>query len=294
VRRLIINADDFGLTSGVNRAILEAHRNGAVSSATMMANGAAVEDAIGLARGAERLSVGCHVVLIDGEPVLPPKQVPTLISRNGKPQFRDRWLDFFPAAIRGQISSDEIAAEARAQITKLQAAGIRLSHIDTHKHTHILPAVGQPLLRAAKACGIGAVRNPFAPLKPLAFSHLVRRPRLWGRYTEVRVLRRFAARFRAMVAAEGMVTTDGTFGIVATGALDEKLFAAMAGCIPEGTWELVCHPGYCDDDLRRARTRLRESRVQELEVLTSGAAKQALERHGIELINYCEMVSGSG
>jgi hopanoid biosynthesis associated protein HpnK len=289
VRRLIINADDFGLTPGVNRAILEAHGSGVVSSATMMANGPAVEDAIRLARRAEGLSLGCHVVLIDGRPVLPPNQIQTLTVRNGAPRFRERWLDFFAAVIRGQISSDEILAEASAQITKLQGAGLRLSHFDTHKHTHILPVIARPLLRAAKACGIHAVRNPFAPLKPLAFSHLVRRPRLWSRYTEVRVLRRFSERFCEMVETESMVTTDGTFGIVITGSLDERLFAAIAGCIPEGTWELVCHPGYCDDDLRRAGTRLRESRPAELRVLTSPAARQALEHCGIEVISYWDL-----
>jgi hopanoid biosynthesis associated protein HpnK len=291
VRRLIINADDFGLTPGVNRAILDAHGSGVVSSATMMANGPAVEDAIRLARRAEGLSLGCHVVLIDGQPVLPPNQIQTLTVRNGAPRFRERWLDFFTAAMRGQISSDEIAAEGTAQITKLQAASLQLSHFDTHKHTHVLPVIARPLLRAAKACGIRAVRNPLAPLKPLAFSHLMRRPRLWSRYTEVRVLRRFSERFRDMVEGESMVTTDGTFGIVVTGSLDERLFAAIAGCVPEGTWELVCHPGYCDDDLRRAGTRLRESRAQELAILTSSAARQALERHGIEVISYWDLAA---
>lgn len=289
MRRLIINADDFGLTPGVNRAILNAHGSGVVSSATMMANGPAVEDAIRLARRAEGLSLGCHVVLIDGQPVLPPNQIQTLTVRNGAPRFRDRWLDFFIAAMGGQISSDEVAAEATAQITKLQAAGLQLSHIDTHKHTHFLPAIARPLLRTAKACGIRAVRNPVAPLKPLAFSHLMRRPRLWPRYTEVRVLRRFAERFREMVEAESMVTTDGTFGIVVTGSLDEELFAAIVGCLPEGTWELVCHPGYCDQELHRVRTRLRESRAQELAVLTSPAARQALERHRVEVISYWDL-----
>jgi predicted glycoside hydrolase/deacetylase ChbG (UPF0249 family) len=150
------------------------------------------------------------------------------------------------------------------------------------------------MLSAAKGCGVRAVRNPFAPLKPLALAHLARRPHLWTRYTEVRLLRRFSQGFRKTVADAGMITTDGTFGVVATGALDEQLFAAIVGSLPEGTWELVCHPGYCDAELRSVRTRLRESREQELRVLTSAAARRAIEAAGVELISYADLQPDDG
>jgi hopanoid biosynthesis associated protein HpnK len=293
VRRLVINADDLGLTAGVNRAIVEAHQHGVVTSATMMANAGAVEDAVARARQA-RLSVGCHVVLIDGVPLLAPEDVSSLVIADGSgrsARFRDGWLGFAARALRRRLDQVEIAAEVEAQIHKIQQNGLRVTHVDSHKHVHLLPPVLEPMLRAAKACAVRAVRNPFAPLKPLALAHLARRPRLWTRYSEVSLLRRFSQEFRKTVADAGMITTDGTFGIVATGALDERLFAAIVGSLPEGTWELVCHPGYCDAELRSVRTRLRESREQELSVLTSAAARRAIEAAGVQLISYADLQS---
>jgi len=293
-RRLIINADDFGLTSGVNRAIVEAHQRGLVTSATLMASSGAFENAMQLTRDNPKLSVGCHVVLLDGLPASLPETIPTLLEKNQEPsRLRDKLLPFVAAAVRGRISREEIAREIEAQIRKIQAAGIQPTHLDTHKHTHIFPAIFKPLLEAASKLGIRAVRNPFAPIKPLAFAHLVRRPRLWTRYSEVKVFRHFAEDFRKEVDAHGMVTTDGSFGVVVTGALDQTLFASIMGCIPEGTWEFVCHPGYNDTDLGQVRTRLRQSRVAELEVLTSSAAREAIAKHGIELISYRDLTLGS-
>ncbi len=290
MRRLIINADDLGLTTGVNRGIVEAHQRGVVTSATMMANAGAVEDAVARARQAA-LSVGCHVVLIDGAPLLAPQDVSSLVVADGRgARFREGWLGFAARALRKRLNQDQIAAEVEAQIRQIQKKGVPVTHVDSHKHVHLLPPVLAPMLRAAKACGVRAVRNPFAPLKPLALAHLARRPRLWTRYSEVRLLRRFSQEFRKTVADAGMITTDGTFGIVVTGALDEELFAALVGSLPEGTWELVCHPGYCDAELHRVRTRLRESREQELRVLTSPSARRTIDAAGVELISYAELI----
>jgi len=285
-RRLIINADDFGLTGGVNRAIVEAHSRGVVTSATLMATGAAFDGAIARAKENPRLSVGCHVLLVDGTPASRAAALPSLVNGD---QFQNSLARFAHAALRGRLNASEITVEVAAQIQKLQKAGVEVSHVDTHKHTHMFPAVLRPLLEAARQCGVRAVRNPFAPLKPLAWAHLARRPRLWTRYSEVRALRGFFAGFRRTVAEMGMRTTDGSFGVLGTGALDEKLFASICGCIPEGTWEFVCHPGYNDAALSGVRTRLRASREAELKILTSADAKQTLERHGIEPISYREL-----
>jgi len=292
VRRLIINADDFGLTSGINRAIVEAHQRGVVTAATLMANGRAFEEAAKLAPTVPQLSVGCHVVLVDGEPLLPAPQIPTLVAADGPRQhFRNSIAEVAAAALRGRIDPAQVEAEATAQMRKLQSSGLTLSHFDTHKHAHMFPAILRPLLRAARACCVRALRNPFAPMKPLAFAHLLRRPRLWKRYSEVTALRRLLDNFRSAVQEEQMLTTDGTFGIVATGALDGQLFEAIVGSIPEGTWEFVCHPGYNDAELDSVRTRLRQSRAQELRVLTSEAARQALQRHGVELISWKQLLA---
>jgi hopanoid biosynthesis associated protein HpnK len=290
VRRLIVNADDFGYTSGVNRAILEAHTRGVVTSATLMANGPAFAEAVQLAGTVPKLSIGCHVVLTDGEPVLGAERLPSLTSTA---HFRDGMVAFAARAITGRIDRDEIAAEASAQIRKIQSAGIAVSHIDTHKHTHLFPKILRPLLRAAADCGVRAVRNPFGPRLPLRSNHLLARPGLWARYAEVRVLGGFAGKFREAVDREGFTTPDGTLGIVVTGVLDETLFYAIARSIPEGTWEFVCHPGYNDEDLQAGKTRLRASRETELRVLTLPAAREVLAQQGIELISYRELAPKS-
>ncbi len=293
MRRLIVNADDFGFTAGVNRAIVEAHTHGIVTSSTLMANGRAFEDAVRLARTVPRLSVGCHVVLIDGAPVLDAELLPSITSASsssGGARFRDGLKSFAARALAGRLDEGQIEAETIAQIRKLQSAGIVVSHLDTHKHTHLFPAVLRPLLRAARACGVTAVRNPFGPRKPLKSGELLARPSLWTRYAEVRILRALAGRFRDTAGREDLLTPDGTLGIVVTGALDEQLFRSMAAIIPAGTWEFVCHPGYNDADLRQAATRLRESRETELRVLTMPEARELLSDQDIALVSYRDLI----
>jgi len=292
MRRLIVNADDFGFTAGVNRAIVEAHTRGIVTSSTLMATGHAFEDAVRLAKTAPDLSVGCHVVLIDGEPVLDAKLLPSIASpSSGGARFRDGLKSFAVRALAGRLDPGEIEGEVSAQIRKLQSAGISVSHVDTHKHTHLFPAVLRPLLRAARACGVEAVRNPFGPRRPLKAGEMLKRPNLWTRSAEVRILRSLAGKFRAAAKQEGVITPDGTLGIVVTGALDEKLFHGIAEIIPEGTWEFVCHPGYNDDELKSVKTRLCASRETELRVLTMPEARQLLLSREIELISYRGLIS---
>jgi len=242
-----------------------------------------------MAKAATRLSVGCHVILIDGEPVLAAEQIRSLALQAPAGRFRDGLKAFAARAISGRLNPDEIQAEATAQIRQIQSAGITVSHFDTHKHTHLFPTVLRPLLRAAATCGVRALRNPFGLRLPLRSAQLLARPNLWTRYLEMRVLSRFAAKFREAVDREGFVTPDGTLGIEVTGTLDETLFHAIARNIPEGTWEFVCHPGYYDADLQSARTRLRESREIELRVLTLPAAREVLTREGVALISYRDL-----
>ena len=283
-----MNADDFGFTSGVNRAIVEAHSRGIVTSSTLMANGPAFTEAVELAKRTPRLGIGCHVVLIDGEPLLEAEKVPSLTSSR---HFRASLKGFAARALTGHIADGEIFAEAVAQIRKLQASRIAVSHVDTHKHTHLFPRILRPVLRAGRECGVRAVRNPFGPRLPMRSSQLLQRPNLWTRYAQLRILGGFAKKFHRTVAQEGFVTTDGTLGIEVTGTLDESLFHAIAETIPEGTWEFVCHPGYNDADLQNANTRLRQSRETELRVLTLTAARQILEQKGIQLISYRDLVA---
>jgi chitin disaccharide deacetylase len=276
VSRLIVNADDFGLTSGVNRAIIELHQAGVLTSTTLMARAGATDEAIELARGNASLGVGCHVVLVDGEPVLPAERVPTLTDpRTGK--FHATLGKFLPRLLAGRVRAAEIEAEAAAQITHLKSRGLRLTHVDTHKHTHMFPMVLGPVLRAAKAAGIHAVRNPFEPEWAV---HATPRASAM-RMAEVFALRRMGPYFRRLIARDAFSATDGTIAVVGTGTLDADTVRSLLRRLPVGTWELVTHPGYNDADLERVRTRLRGSRDVERNAL--GAIR---EFPAVELISF--------
>lgn len=285
--RLIVNADDFGLTSGVNRAISQANREGIVTSATVMANSRAFQQAVDVAKQQPGLHTGCHVVLIDGEPLNP--NAPTLT--NGSSRFRSSLKDFAIMAVRNKFSAEEIQEEAEAQICKIQSTGLNVTHVDSHKHTHMFPNVLRPVLRAAKACGVRAVRNPFEPRRCWPRSLFSRGTDMWLRSAGVTCFSIFGQAFRWAVQEEGMLTTDGTVGIVATGKLDSKMLMSILEALPEGTWELVCHPGYSDADLAAAGTRLMRSREIELEALTSPGVKSLISRRKIALISYADLYS---
>ena len=270
--RLILNADDFGLTAGVNRAIIELHRAGFLTSTSLMARAAATGEAIELACSTPLLGVGCHVVLVDGEPQLPARELPTLVDpRTGR--FQPTPGAFLWRLFTGRIRSAEIEAEAAAQIALLQSRGVVLTHIDTHKHVHLLPAVLRPVLRAAGAAGIRAVRNPLEPLWSLRATPCA--PLL--RREEVSLLRLFEPAFLRIVAEAGFTTTDGALGVLATGTLDAATVASLLRNLPPGTWELVTHPGYNDADLAHVHTRLLASREIERQALLSIGLQSSLE-----------------
>ena len=282
--RLIVNADDFGLTAGVNGAIVELHGQRVVTSATLMAMAGATAQAVEMASATPTLGVGCHVVLVDGDPVLPAQEIASLVDANTG-QFRPAISAFLGRLFTGRIRAAEIEAETAAQIAWLQSRGVRLTHIDTHKHTHMFPAVLRPVLRAARAAGIRAVRNPFEPAWALrAFAGAS-----WARIAEVTVLRRLEPVCRQIIAEEGFATTDGTIAMVGTGVLNTATLRSLLERLPPGTWELVMHPGYNDADLARVRTRLRASREVEREALL--VLRQFPE---IELISFADLHAGTG
>jgi hopanoid biosynthesis associated protein HpnK len=293
VRQLIVNADDFGLTAGVNRAIVETHNDGIVSSATLMANGTAFDHAVERARATPTLSVGCHVVLVDGAPVSEPGAVDTLLAiRSAEP---DKFYSRLPAvaarAVFGGFDPDQLVEEITAQIRKLQAAGLQLTHLDTHKYTHVFPEILGALVRAARICGVPAIRNPFVPVAVVSASQFAAKPGLWKRYGQVRMLRSFAGQFRAKARRAGLATPDGIVGVVETGSFGTSLLRQALTNLPEGTWELVCHPGYDDADLRAVGTRLLESREQERRLLMSDELRTFLDKQKIGLMGYREFAS---
>lgn len=263
--RLIVNADDLGYTSGVDRAILELHQRAALGSATAMAAGESLEEAAPTLP--PTLDLGCHVVLVDGTALSIPQTsagpaAKTALARNGA--FRPSLGHFAAAWLAGRIADREIEAEAVAQIRSLQNRGLRLSHIDTHKHTHFLPGVLRPLLRAALQCGIIAIRNPFEP----AWSRHAAKAVPLLRHGQFAALSAFRREFDREVQRAGMRTTSGALGVAATGVLDAPALERLLGALqqhgdPNGCYELVCHPGFDDATLRSRRTRLCAERERE-------------------------------
>ncbi len=284
MRRLIVNADDFGLTCGINRAVVDLHDHGALDSATLMTAAPRFAEAVALAKQHPSLGIGCHIVLVDGAPVADPASISTLIpSMSGadRTSFRPSLGTFVRDLSLGRIKREHIEREATAQIVRLQQTGIRVTHIDTHKHTHMFPAVLDGVLRAAKACGVHAIRNPFEPAWSVAADSnagAVRR-------MQVRCLGSFRGNFLRQVRKSEFSTTDGCLGVLATGTMNEAALRSILRQLPEGTWELVCHPAYLDDELRGTRTRLQESRQVELTALqalpeiVAGLKSQTVQIH---------------
>ena len=272
----------------MNRAIVESHTRGIVTSSTLMANGPAFAEAAEMAKASPRLSVGCHVVLIDGEPMLDASVISTITDSR---RFRDGLKTFAARALTGRINARAVESEAMAQIQKIQSAGIAVSHVDTHKHTHIFPQVLRPLLRAARDCGVRALRNPFGPRFPLRSSQLLARPSLWTRVAEVRVLSRLAGQFRRAVDREDHV---GRRLQVHSGLRSRELWTkpVSSHCPKHSGWHrgssFVIPIQRCRSSA--AKTRLRESRELELRVLTMPAAREILAREGVQLISYRDLL----
>ena len=184
---------------------------------------------------------------------------------------------------RGAVSEEEIEAEAVAQVARVQNAGLRVDHVDTHKHTHLFPRVARPLLRAAARLGVPAIRNPFEPSwsAQLTRGNLVRK-------IEVMLLRGFESRFLQMCEAAGVLTTDGSIGVSATGKLDAMALGRLLKNMPGGTWELVCHPGCNDAALDRVKTRLRATREVEREALLE-LVPRAAARGSFQPIRFADL-----
>jgi predicted glycoside hydrolase/deacetylase ChbG (UPF0249 family) len=293
--RLILNADDFGLTLGINRAVEQLHRAGCLTSATLMPTGPAFDDAVQIAKRNPTLGVGCHLTFVDGIPVSHPESIPTLLGSDGK-TFRSSNLDFLQALLRNTIAPADIARETQAQIQHLQRAGIDVTHIDSHKHTHLFPAIARPALDIAQRCGVRAFRYPAEPVWSRTLATNVPMQRRLAMFA----LDLFEPSFRRLVQLDAdEVTTQGTLGIASTGTLTaqslRQLLAALRTRPPQPTtaeprvYELCTHPGYNDADLAHQNTRLRQSRETELHALLEVFAEDSCTPEPIPLIHYGDL-----
>jgi predicted glycoside hydrolase/deacetylase ChbG (UPF0249 family) len=249
-RLLVVNADDFGFTRDVNDGIIESHRNGIVTSTSLMATGAAFDHAVGLALQIPTLDVGCHLTLVEGHSLLPPH----------------RALPSSPHVLAAAIALGRIRVydECAVQVRKILDAGLRVSHLDTHKHMHLLPAVAAAVVRISQEFRIPWVRRPLpGPV--------------------------FGPALGMFLARRGCRMTDRFAGFRLTGKLDTPALVAFIRRLGAGTTELMCHPGYLGEDLSAARTRLKQSREREVEALTSPLTQQAVQEAGVRLVSFRDL-----
>ena len=250
MRSLIINADDFGFARDVNAGILQAHREGVLTSATLMANGRAFDHAVELAREAPGLGIGAHLVLVQGRSLLSGEMLPS----------NPRQL--LAELVKGRL---DVYAELRTQVEKIVGTGISPTHLDTHKHTHLVPRVFSAVVRLAREFGIPYVRLP-----------LDRTVRIAG------VRPTLAAEFyRRLARGSGVRFTDHFLGFHLTGSFTEETFAWALGGLEDGLTEFMCHPGLLGDELAAAPTRLKEARVRELDALVSPRIRRLLDDMGV-------------
>jgi chitin disaccharide deacetylase len=282
VKQLVVNADDLGMTRGVNRGIIEAHRRGLVTSTSLIANGAAFEDAVARIRECPDLGVGLHVNLTAGKP----------LASGAKSALAGRSGRLYPLGAQvarltiGAVSSRDLEAEITAQAERVIGAGITISHFDSHQNIHLHPLAGLVLARLARRMNVPWIR----------FRH--QRPLLPGLLREAGLLhaRDHVRHLLAMLAYQLSTLRDGPpppslRRIVGApqlrSASPRQLFGAILTALEEGVTEWVCHPGYDDDELRVMISAAEaDQREAELQVLTHPDSKALVQAAGAMLVGY--------
>lgn len=287
MKNLIVNADDFGWTDGVNRGILEAFQNGIVTSTSLLANGAAFAGAVEAARSAPGLGIGVHLNLSDGPPVAGREAVTSLLNEEGEFTGGPESL-LLRRARRGLVLA-EVEQEWDAQIQKLRDAGIEPTHLDGHKHVHMLPGLFEIALLLAKRHNIGAIRVSLEASSlraALSSGSKQNSAVVMKQGVQARGLKLLARDAREQAQRAGISTADYFCGIAQTGELTREGVAQFLKILPEGTTELMCHPGYVDAALQKSSTRLQKSRQSELAILTDTGIRNLVASQGIRLIDY--------
>jgi hopanoid biosynthesis associated protein HpnK len=285
MKELILNADDFGFTRGVNEGIIRAHNEGILTSATLMANSQAFDDAVSRTKAAPGLGVGCHLVLVGGVSIAPPDEIPSLVGADGRlPKSLSQLVVKLSS---GSLRSRDLESELRAQIEKIRRAGIEPTHLDTHKHTHAHPKVMNALGRVARALGITRVRKPAEKLRDSWETQSANgRGRSWSTLASAAAVRAVSPWFQALSRRYGLHSPDHFLGLAMTGRLSAATLRQMIETLPDGRTEIMLHPGVSDADLASTGSRLQEQRQLELDALLSPEVRLAVERCGVRLISY--------
>jgi predicted glycoside hydrolase/deacetylase ChbG (UPF0249 family) len=263
LRTLIVNADDLGLTVGVNTGIFGAHDRGILTSASLIANAPATAHAIHRLRSRPTLGIGVHLTLVDGAPLLPPDRVPTLIQDDGR--FRASWKPFIVACLAGRVSMEEVEHELTAQIERALDDGIRPTHLDAHKHVHLYPPIFAIVTGLAERFRIPVVRVPYE-----------------GTHADLLLLHWSYQDYR--IAASHGIRVPQFVGRAMTGTMTATSLATALRRLRPGLTELMVHPGYVDDALRRLPTRLVRSRSVECALLTSPEIADLIAEERIHLV----------
>ena len=271
---LIVNADDFGISEAVNRGIVDAHDRGIVTSTSIMATGAKFEHAVELALQRPGLAVGVHLVLTEHRPLTGASAAASLVRADGA--FEPHLTQLFKRRLRGLVSMAEVHRELDAQIRRVRAAGIAISHLDGHQHVHVLPGVAQIVAELAAAHGISAVRYPAERVR----GYMLRSVKHARRVIEQTALNLFCARS----PLERLRRSDEFVGFYFGGRLDEaNLETVLAGLPARGTVELMCHPG--SEDMRPAAD-WHYAWAAERDALTSPRIRDLVLARGMHLVSH--------
>ena len=287
MKNLIVNADDLGWTDGVNRGIVEAFHHGIVTSTSLLANGAAFAGGVEAARSAPGLGVGVHLNLSDGPPVADRETVTSLLNRDG--EFAGGPENLLLRRARRGLLLAEVENEWDAQIQKVRDAGISPTHLDGHKHVHMLPGLFEIALKLAKRHDIGAIRVSLEASSlraALSSGSKQNAGVVMKQGVQARGLKLLARDAREQAGRAGISTADYFCGIAQTGELTREGMEQFVKSLPDGTTELMCHPGYADAALQKTPTRLQDSRQTELQILTDTGIRNLVASMGIRLIDY--------
>ena len=238
INRLIVTADDFGLADEVNEAVEIAHRQGILSAASLMVASPGAADAVRRARAMPSLKVGLHIVLVEAKPALPPEQVPDLVAPDGL--FRTDMMGLaFDIAFKPRVRR-QVAAEITAQFTAFAATGLRLDHVNAHKHFHLHPMIGAAVIAIGQKFGTPAIRVPTEPVA------VVRGIEPAAAGLSASMLEQWTRVLRAQAHRAGMATPDAVFGLAWSGAMTRERLKSLLERLPEGTVEIYAHPAVAD------------------------------------------------
>ncbi|MFA5144804.1 MAG: ChbG/HpnK family deacetylase [Candidatus Omnitrophota bacterium] len=275
-KKIVINADDFGLSRGINEGIINCINAGIVNSVSLVANGSEFEAAVKLLEKNSGFETGIHFVLTEEKALLNKKEIPTLVDKGG--YFPRNWFSFLGLFCTGKIKIYEINKELEAQISKMIHSGIKISHIDSHCHIHLLPGIIDLIIKLANKYRINFIRIPSEYCAPLRI--------LNKKGLKVLILNLLSYKARKKIKRNGLFCIDSALGIYNSGNLNPAVFSGIIRRIrglPFNSFELISHPGTRQAHL--AYPHWNYHWENETRLFTSRETKRLLQEGGISLCN---------